>query len=509
MLIRPDADDIRLIGYQVGRIMHVVAILSVLPLAWTILDREWAPAAAFLLMIGVFTAIGSLAASAPPQRERIEWGNGMVVVAITWLVVPVVGSIPLVLSGHYAGVIDAIFDAMSGLTTTGLALVQDLDHLAPSLNFWRHLLHFMGGQGIIIAALSLFAGAGITTLYYGEARDDRIFPSVRSTARFIWAVSLFHAVVGVTALAGVAYFALGFRLDRALFHGLMIFFAAFDTGGFAPQSTSLGYYHSAAFEAVAAVLMVAGAMSFGVHYALWRGGRRELGRNIRGGRRELGRNIEVRAILTTFLITMALTFVGLAVTGAYASFTGLSRQGFFQILSAHTGTGFTTIPPAELATWSGLAFGGMVLAMGLGGMASSTAGGLKAFRVGLTTRSLGVQIKQVLLPEHAIVPATYQLHGKKRLTQELMQAVMVVSLLYVALYIFGAIVGMGYGLGLESALFESVSAGANVGLSVGVTSPTMPGLLKVVYLLQMWAGRLEFVAVISLLGFLFAWVRGK
>jgi trk system potassium uptake protein TrkH len=206
---------------------------------------------------------------------------------------------------------------------------------------------------------------------------------------------------------------------------------------------------------------------------------------------------------------MVLVLAGLAVTGLYADVAGLSRQGFFQILSAHTGTGFATIPAAELALWSGLAFGGMVLAMGLGGMASSTAGGLKSLRVGLTVRSLGFQIKQLLLPERAVVSTTYELNGTKRLTQDLVQGVMVVSLLYVALYIVGAIVAMGYGYGLEAALFESVSAGANVGLSVGLTDPAMPVLLEIVYLLQMWAGRLEFVAVISLLGFLVSWVRGR
>ena len=185
-----------------------------------------------------------------------------------------------------------------------MALVQDLDHLAPSLNFWRHLLHFLGGQGIIVAALSLFARGGGITLYHGEARDERILPSVTSTARFIWAVAAVHLIVGVAALGLVANLVLGFTPIRSLFHGLMIFFAGFDTGGFAPQSTSLGYYHSAIFEGATAVLMVAGAMSFGLHFALWR-----------GPRRAIFANLETKTILSTFGFTMILTLVGLAVGG--------------------------------------------------------------------------------------------------------------------------------------------------------------------------------------------------
>jgi trk system potassium uptake protein TrkH len=498
MLVKPDAQDLRTIAFYLGRVFQVVAGASLLPLGWALAAREWAPASSFVLMIGTFAFIGCLLACRPPERHRLDWSHGMVVVALTWLVVPVIGAIPLAFSGHYAGGLDAYFDAMSGLTTTGLALVQDLDHLAPSLNFWRHFLHFLGGQGIILAALTLFAGGAGLTLYYGEAREEKILPSVQSTARFIWGVSLIHLVFGVAALGLVGIVSLGFTPVRSLFHGLMIFFAGFDTGGFAPQSTSLGYYHSPLFEAVTAVLMVAGAMSFGLHFALWR-----------GPRGPVLRNLESRAFAATFTATLVVTFVGLAALGLYESVPGLARQGVFHVVSAHTGTGFATVPGTELVVWGGLAFGGLTIAMALGGMASSTAGGVKALRVGLSLKVVKDQIKEVLLPEHAVVSRAYYQGGRKRLTPEVAQAVLVVSLLYVALYLLGAGVGIAYGASLQEALFESVSAGANVGLSVGLTDPSMPILLKVTYITQMWLGRLEFVAIFSLLGFLYAWWRGK
>jgi trk system potassium uptake protein TrkH len=387
---------------------------------------------------------------------------------------------------------------MSGLTTTGLALVQDLDHLSSSLNFWRHLLHFIGGQGIVIAALSIFAGGGAVTLYLGEARDERILPSVRSTARFIWAAALVHLVAGVAALTLVAWLVLGFELPRSLFHGLMVFFAAFDTGGFAPQSTSLGYYHSVIFEFTASVLMVAGAMSFGVHYALWK-----------KRYSSVMLNLETRTILLTFGATLVAAILGLAATGQFASTIGLTRYGFFQVLSAHTGTGFSTVSVPELAGWIGLAYGGMTIAMALGGMGSSTAGGVKSLRIGITVRTIVTQIKQVLVPEGALVARSYFQNTKMRLTPELSQGAMTISLLYVAMYLLGAAVAIGYGYGLSEALFEAISAGANVGLSVGITDPSMPAMLKVTYMAQMWLGRLEFVACFALFGFLWSTWRGK
>lgn len=498
MLIRPVAEDFRIIASYLGRIFTVVAAAGLFPLGWAVLGREWHPFASFLLMVGIFALLGVAGLRVAPEEARLDWSHGMVVVALTWLLVPAIGSLPFIFSGHWGSPLDALFDAMSGLTTTGLALVQDLDHLAPSLNFWRHLLHFLGGQGIILAALSLFAGGGGITLYYGEARDERILPSVTSTARFIWTVAVVHLVAGVLVLGLIGHQFLGFDWRRSFFHALMIFFAAFDTGGFAPQSTSIGYYHSAVFEAATAVLMVAGAMSFGVHYALWR-----------GPRRALFRNLETRTILSTFGFTMVLTIVGLGATGIYSSVAGLGRQGLFQVLSAHSGTGFATVSSSELAQWGGLAFGGIAIAMALGGMGSSTAGGVKSLRVGLTVRALVNQIKQVLLPEGAVVGTGYYQTGQRRLTPELAQSAMAVSLLYVALFLLGTGVAIAYGTSVQAALFESVSAGASVGLSVGVTDPAMPVLLKLTYIFQMWAGRLEFVAVFALLGFLYAWVRGR
>jgi trk system potassium uptake protein TrkH len=498
MLVRPDKRDGAIIGYFLGRICMVVAAAATLPLVWAAIAREWAPFASFVLMAGVFFLFGATGTALKPGESRLDWSHGMVVVALTWIIVPLIGSIPFALSGHFSDPLDAMFDAMSGLTTTGLSVLQDLDHLASSLNFWRHLLHFLGGQGIVIAALSLFAGGGGLTLYYGEARDDRIFPSVTSTARFIWLVSLGHLVFGVALLAIVGIVAVGLDPIRSLFHGLMIFFAGFDTGGFAPQSTSLGYYHSAWYEAAAGVLMIAGAMSFGLHFALWR----------RRGTLAM-KNLETRTILLTFFGTLVLGIVGLATLGLYTGVPGLTRQGLFQVLSAHTGTGFSTVPSVEMAMWTGLAFGGVAIAMALGGMASSTAGGVKSLRIGLTLKVLRDQVRQILLPERAVVSRRYHQGGPRTLTPELAQAVLVVSLLYVALYLFGAGVGIAYGVPLQEALFESVSAGANVGLSVGITDPSMPVLLQMTYMTQMWLGRLEFVAVFALFGFIISLVRGK
>lgn len=498
MLLRPGGADLRLILVDLGRLIGVVAGAGLLPLIWALAVGEMREAGWFLLMIGVGAlGIGLAELLVPTTRQAVDWSHGMVVVALAWLVVPAVGAIPFVLSGHFGSILDAYFDAMSGVTTTGLATIQDLDHLPTSINVWRHTLQFLGGQGIVLAALTFFSATGALSLFQAEGRDERIFPSVSSTARFIWLVSVVHAGFGIVLLSLDGLLVQGFRLGRSFFHAVTIFMAAFDTGGFSPYSTSIGYYHSPIFEATVAVLMVAGAMSFGLHYALWH------------RVKDLGRNLEIRTILGTFAATMGITMIGLALTGVYTDFAPLLRRGFFHVLSAHTGTGFATVSAAELSRWGGLAFGGIAVAMALGGMASSTAGGVKSLRIGLTIRSLVDTVRAALLPEQAVLPSTYRHYGTQRLNPKLAQSVMSVSLLYVALYLLGAAAGIHYGYPLQNALFESVSAAANVGLSVGIVGPAMPVGLEVIMILQMWVGRLEFIAVFALIGFVVAWAVGE
>ncbi|MFP5331718.1 MAG: TrkH family potassium uptake protein [Acidimicrobiia bacterium] len=498
MLVRPSLRDYRVISAVVGRALVMLAGSGLVPVVWAVVAQEWAPLGTLLLMIGVAATLGAVAIRFGPRTFNVDWSQAMVAVAVIWLIVPTIGAIPFALSGHFADLLDAMFDSVSAFTTTGLSVMSDLDHLASSLNVWRHLMQFVGGLGIVVAALTVFAGAGGITLYLGEGREERFLPSVLSTARFSWTIAGVHLVVLVSGLTAVGWAALGFEPGRAVLHAFTMFLAGFSTGGFAPQSTSMGYYHSFAFELIAMTAMLGGAMSFGLHYAL------------REGRyRSALRNLEVRTYLTSVGASLVLVLVGIATFDQFEDVSSLVRQGVFQLFSAHTTTGWATIPSAELASWAGLSFVGMAVAMAVGGMGSSTAGGVKALRVGMTLKVIVNQIRRGLLPEGAVVSDRYYQGGPRRLTPEVVQPVMTISLLYVALYLLGSAVGLAYGIPLELALFESVSASATIGLSVGVTGPSMPVALQVVYIVQMWAGRLEFMALFSLLGFAYAMVRGE
>jgi trk system potassium uptake protein len=159
---------------------------------------------------------------------------------------------------------------------------------------------------------------------------------------------------------------------------------------------------------------------------------------------------------------------------------------------------------------AGLAPAAIVGAMAIGGMASSTAGGIKAIRIGIAWKTLVHDIKRILLPESALVVTTYHAGKRRLLRDDTARAATTVLLLFVITYIVGAVVALAYGgFDITETLFESVSVGSNIGISIGVVSPEMPRGLMTVYILQMWLGRLEYVAVFALLGYLVALSRGR
>jgi trk system potassium uptake protein len=500
MFLRPDGRDLRIIGFHLGRVATGLAIMMAVPALLAVLLREWNSATALLAGAAVAVAVGQVTEWRLHTRATLNWSHGTVVVALAWLLGPVLAAVPLYLSGHVGTFLDAWFEAMSGLTTSGLSVLQDLDHLSYSMGFYRHLTHFAGGQGIVIVVLSLFAGGGgIGTLYAAEGRDERILPNIVRTSRFIFLVAGVYLALGTLALTVAANVA-GIGGWRAVWHAVNLFFAAFDTGGFSPTSQSIGYYHSATLEAVLVVLMVAGTMSFALHHQLWSG---------RG--EELRHNLEVRSLVGSTLATTLVALVGLALAGTHASAGGLFRKGFFTVVSAHSGTGFAVTDGSLFLTdWGGMAPAAVVVAMALGGMAGSTAGGIKAIRVGLVVKGLVHDVRRVLLPPAAFPVTRYHSGRDRVLSTRTLRAASTVLFLYVLTYLGGAVVALAYGRwDITATLFESVSAAANVGLSVGIVDPGMPTVLQVTYILQMWLGRLEFLAAFALVGYVVSLVRGR
>jgi trk system potassium uptake protein len=501
VLLRPGADDLRLIGYYLGKVFLGLSLVMVVPAVVALLLGEWNSLTSFVIGTAVCATIGAVTEARLATRRPLTWAHGMVTVALAWLLGAVLAAIPLHLSGHYDDLLASVFEGMSGLTTTGLSVINDLDHTTISMDLYRHLLHFAGGQGIIIVVLSLFAAGGgsIGTLYVSEARDERILPNFIRTSRFIFLVAATYGIIGTTALY-LALLAGGFGPARALYHAVNLFFGAFDTGGFSTMQASVAYYHSASVEALVMLLMVAGAVSFGLHFQLWR-----------GDPRQVLRHLETRTLAISSAVLFSVVCFGLLRSGTYDGPVPLLRKGLFTLMAAISSAGYqVNAGTTYLSDWGVLAPAAIVAAMAIGGMASSTAGGIKALRVGIAAKTLIHDVKKLLQPESALVITTYHVGKRHILRDSTARAATSVLLLFVVTYLLGALVGLAYGgYDITQTLFESVSATSNIGLSIGVTDPSMPRGLMAVYLVQMWLGRLEFVAAFALVGYLISLNRGR
>jgi trk system potassium uptake protein TrkH len=500
MILKPKFQDFLNIGHYLGHFSQIMALFMLVPLVTSLVFGEWNSVLDFFIGILISLIIGLGLRTFCHARDDFSRFQAMSVAAMAWIVGMMLGSLPYYLSGYFKSYLDACFDVMSGFTTCGLTLIQNADHLSNGINMWRHLTMFLGGQGIIVLGLTfLISGfAGAYRLYLGEGRDERILPNVIQTARFIWQVNFIYLILGTFALTIVGVF-LGQPLVRAFLHGTWIFMAAFSTGGFAPQTQNVLYYHSVAYEIVAMIVLAIGMMNFAFHYVLWT-----------GNWREVYKNIEIKTIFTTILVSLFITGWGLIRAGTFKTFFAFFRFNFFQVLSAHTTTGFMTAYTTQLLPqWGALATVGLTVAMGLGGCACSTAGGFKALRVGIIFKAIWQDIKSMLVSENAVLVEKFHHVKETILTDKLVRSVMVIVLSYLAIYFIGALVGVAYGYNFLESLFESVSAAANAGLSCGITSFTMPALLKITYIIEMWAGRLEFLAVYVLGGLLLAMIKGK
>ncbi|MPM73247.1 Trk system potassium uptake protein TrkG [bioreactor metagenome] len=385
---------------------------------------------------------------------------------------------------------------MSGFTTTGLVMTQDLDHLSLGLNMWRHILTFVGGQGMVVLALSFLVKetSGAYKFYVGEAKDIGLVPNVKGTARIIWKISLIYLAAGTVAL-WVDGILIGLKPISAFFNGLFMFASSWSTGGFAPNTQNIMYYHSFSYEIITLVFFILGSLNFGLHYAIWQ-----------GKKREIYKNIETQSFMITVFLSSA--FGVIALSKIYPNAISIFRRVVYNILSAHTTTGFSNIYARQFALeWGDFGILIMVVVMLIGGSACSTAGGFKGLRVGIIFKSIFAEVKKLLSSERNVKIFKYH-HIKDCVLEDgVVKSSALIVICYIVTFSIGTALGTYYGYSFADSAYESASVTGNVGLSIGVTTPSMPSVMKVYYIIAMYLGRLEFLSVFAMVGYFLGGIK--
>ena len=480
--------DFRVIAHYLGVLLVFEAIAMMLPFVIAIMFFEWDPAARYLLSAGIALTVGTglrMLRIAPGHLNRQQ---AIGVTGFAWLALALVAAIPLAMSPHYATYGNALFDAMSAFTTTDASVIMGINHVSHADNMWRFIMNFVGGVGLIVVAMSFgMFGSGTSSLFSSEGRSEHVLPNVVQTARFIFR---FTATVVVVAglVIGTVLAIMGMGPARAYLHGVWLAMASFMTAGLAPMSTSVVYYHSIFVEGILMVLMVFGSLNFALHNEIWH-----------GRTKMLLHDNEVHAGLIWWFV-MLLIFITAASASALANgLPVLMRTGLFTFVSAATTTGFTMFSGNQLAVLfpSGAVLV-LALVMAIGGSGGSTAGGIKLNRIAIIAKSAIETMKSTVQADSARIVTSYFHIGRRRLGEDEVKTAMTVFILFIATYVIGALAGIAYGYDAVSAITESVAMASNSGMSTGIVSADMPDGLRMLYIVEMWAGRLEFVTLLAL-----------
>lgn len=481
--------DLRVIGHYLGTLLLFFAALMALPLATALVFQEWEPAARYLAAIGITMVAGCSLRFLRIEPGRLDRRQALAVTGFAWVVLALFASFPLYFSGHYMTYLDAVFDGVSGLTTTGASLIVDLDHLSYADNMFRFAMHALGGLGLIVVALSfgLFGRGGGASLFSSEGRSEHVVPNVVQTTPVHCSYYPGHRFCRHGDHHGVVS-AHGYGAHPRLPERAVGIYLRVRDRRFHAMQLSIMYYHSFPLEAILMVLMILGSISFVIHAEVWKG--RPL---------PFFRDIETKTMVL-WIGVMAFVFTATLALSPFDDMLALLRRGLFMIISAFTTTGFQVVTTNQITTaFSNGAFLTLAFIMAVGGASGSTAGGIKFSRMGIIFKSIVSNVKETLAPDSARVVVSYNHVGRRTLTPEIVKEAMTVFILYVITYVIGALVGIAHGFEAIPAIFESVAMTSNGGIITSVAGPGMAGTLELFYIFQMWAGRLEFMTLFALI----------
>lgn len=415
------------------------------------------------------------------SKQDLHTRDGFLVVTLFWVVLGIFGCLPFLFSPDpMLSVTDAIFESLSGLTTTGATVISGIDDLPKSILFYRQQLQWLGGMGIVALAVAVLPmlGIGGMQLYRAESpgpvKDNKLVPRLAETAKALWYIYL-----ALTVMCALAYWAVGMNLFDAVTHS----FATIAIGGFSTHDASIAYFNSPAVELVAVVFMFIAGINFALHFTAW--GRRSF--------RHYLSDPELRFYAFILLLVSLITISVLSYTKSY----GLAEafvKGLFQVVSIATTTGFTS---ADFNSWPSFLPYLLFYAAIIGACAGSTGGGMKVVRILLIFKQ-GLREVQRLIHPRAEIPIKL---GKTPVPGRVVEAVWGFFAVYVMVFMAMLLALLATGLDIITA-FSAVGACINnlgPGLeNVALNYGGLPVTAKWILCLAMLMGRLEVFTLLVL-----------
>jgi trk system potassium uptake protein TrkH len=466
-----------------GLLLMIFSFSLVPPFLISLVAQDGA-AIAFSSAFGLTFGVGVLS-WLPVRRmgRELRLRDGFVIVVMFWTVLSAIGALPFVLADHpHLSITDAVFESVSGLTTTGATVITELESLPMSVLYYRQQLQWLGGMGIIVLAVAVLPmlGIGGMQLYRAETpgpmKDNKLTPRITETAKALWFIYL-----GLTIACALAYWVAGMSVFDAVGHA----FSTVAIGGFSTHDASMGYFNSPLIDIIAVVFMLLAGVNFSLHFIAFRR------QSIRG----YWQDSEFRFYLLLLSLVTLFTVIGLYLTETYDDFEDALVNGLFQAVSIGTTAGFTT---AEFYNWPGFIAILLLFSSFVGGCAGSTGGGIKVIRLLLLVKQGMREITRLVHPS-AHIPVRI---GAKTVDSRVVEAVWGFFALYVASFTVMYLALASTGLDLMTA-FSAVAASINnlgPGLAgVGPHYAEMHDPGKWILCFAMLLGRLEIFTLLVLL----------
>ncbi|MBE6294945.1 MAG: TrkH family potassium uptake protein [Bacteroidales bacterium] len=435
-----------------------------------------------LWSVGAMAGTGTLLAYICRGAGRdVSRKDGYIVVTLIWVIFSLFGTLPYMLSGAIPDFTDAFFETMSGFSTTGSTILEDIEALPHSILFWRMMTHWVGGLGIVFFTIAVFPIFGIGDIHLFAAESvgpmrAKLHPRISVTAR--WLLTIY---IGLTLICTIFMHVAGMGWFDSLCHSM----STVSTGGFSTKQASIAAFNSPAIEYVTTLFMFMGGINLSLLYLLI----------FKFRVRDMYRDSEFRTYLSIVLLFTAVITVGLVFTSDMPVAESF-RTALFQVVSIQTTTGFAT---ANYVLWMPLLWLMLCALMFFGACSGSTSGAMKCMRISILVKVMLNEFKRIVHP-NAVIPVRM---AGKIVPTGVQSAILAYTVIYIFVLMVGLFVNMGFGLDFLDSFGLSVASVGNVGPAFGHYGPmdslaVLPAGVKWFCSFQMLVGRLEFFAVLLL-----------
>ncbi|WP_027340605.1 TrkH family potassium uptake protein [Halonatronum saccharophilum] len=470
---------LKIVFNMLGGMLIFFGISMALPIFISLYYRE-VDGVAFIVTMGFTISVGKILRHFTYSNEEIRNREGFAVVTLGWVLISIFGAIPFMLANVFDNFVDAFFESVSAVTTTGATVIMSLESLSHTILFWRSLMHWLGGMGIIVMSIAVLPElAGSMQLFKAEAPGpvhERLKPRIRETAKTLWVVYVVLTFLQVFLL---------WINHMPLFDALIHSFGTISTGGFSSRTLSVKAYDSVVIEGIMTLFMFLAGVNLILHYQV-----------LTGNFKALFKDKEFR--FYTLIVTSAIVLITINLRfQVYNSFVDSLKYAAFQVTSIISTAGFATV---DYDIWPSFSRALLLILMFIGGCAGSTAGGIKVIRIYALMKK-GFQELYKLIHPRAVTSLKI---GNKAVSNEVSTSILGFFFLYIIVFVISTLVLTSFGIDLISSISAVAATLGNIGPGLGLIGPLntyvpLPVVAKLLLSFCMILGRLEIYTVLVFL----------